>query len=313
MDADARLAMHAESHYGIFRIAHARMAGLSRHEIDTRVTTQRWQQLHRGVYRVSGSPPSWETSLLAACWAGGTRAVASCRSAAALHGLPGGRKDLIEITCPRWRRARHVGLITHETKALSSIDLAVVSGIAVTTPARTLFDLGGVCRRGLVERALENALRRGLVNPAELAATVRRLSRSGRPGGPILRDLLAARTPDQQPTESEMETLLMQAVRAYGLAEPVRQYKVWDGGYCVGRVDAAYPEARIAIEYDSDEFHTGRAATAHDRARRHELIAASWLPIDIGPDDLRRGGTSACAAISQALRDRGPTTTVLAS
>jgi hypothetical protein len=193
------------------------------------------------------------------------------------------------------------------------MDLAVVSGIAVTTPARTLFDLGGVCRRGLVERALENALRRGLVNPAELAAMVSRLSRSGRPGGPILRNLLAARAPDQRPTESEMETLLMQAVRAHGIAEPIRQYKVWDGAFCVGRVDAAYPEERIAIEYDSDEFHTGRAATAHGQARRHELIAASWLPIDVGPADLRRGGTGTCAAIAQALRDRGPNGTVLAS
>jgi hypothetical protein len=103
-----------------------------------------------------------------------------------------------------------------------------------------------------------------------------------------------------------METLLMQALRAHGLAEPVPQYNVWNGAQCIGRVDAAYPDAKIAIEYDSDEFHMGRTATAHDRARRHELIAASWLPIDVGPLDLRRGGTSACAAISQALRDRMP-------
>lgn len=313
MNPDVILAEHAEIHYGIFRAHHALMAGLSRNQIENRVTTQRWEQLHRGVFRVSGAPPSWEAILLASCWAGGTRAVASCRSAAALHRLPGGQKDIIEITCPRWRRARHEGLITHETTALSPVDLQVIAGLPVTTPARTLFDLGRVCRRGLVELALENALRRGLVNPAELAAIVSRLSRSGRPGGPILRDLLEARAPDQKPTESEMETLLMQAVRAHGLAEPVRQFTVWDGDHRVGRVDAAYPAAKIAIEYDSDEFHTGRAATSRDRARRHELIAASWLPIDVGPDDLRRGGTSACAAISQALRDRGPTSTILAS
>ena len=313
MDADEILAVHAEAHHGVFRLDHARMAGLTRRQIDQRVTSARWRPVHHGVFRLTGAPEQWRGSLLAACWAGGSRAVGSHRSAAALHRLPGGRKDLIEITCPRWRRARHPGLITHETKALTPGDLVVVSGIAVTNPARTLFDLGGVCRRGLVELALENALRRGLVNAAELAAIISRLSRSGRPGGPTLRNLLAARAPDQRPTESEMETLLMQAVRAHGIAEPVRQYKVWNGGHCIGRVDAAYPEARIAIEYDSDEFHTGRAATAHGQARRHELIAASWLPIDVGPADLRRGGTGTCAAISQALRDRGLNTTALAS
>jgi hypothetical protein len=313
MGPDAILAAHAEEHRGVFTVAHAQMAGLSRRQVDLRVERERWVQLHQGVFRLTGVPISWEGTVLAACWAAGQRAVASRRSAAALHDLPGGRKDLVEINCPRWRRARHDGLIVHETKALDSIDVALVSGIPATSPARTLFDLGAVCRRGLVELALENALRRNLVQLAELAAIVNRLSRSGRPGGPILRELLAARTLARRPTESEMETLLLQTLRAHGLPEPVAQYNVWNGARHIGRVDAAYPEAKIAIEYDSDEFHSGRAATARDRARRHELIAASWLPIDVGPLDLRRGGTSTCTAISQALLDRGPTSTVLAS
>lgn len=306
LDTDGVLAAHAAQHHGVFRGAHARMAGLSPRQMVDRIAERRWQELHHDVYRVNGAPICWEASLLAACWAGGFRAVASRRSAAALHGLPGGRRDIVEITCPRWRRARHDGLLVHETKALSPIDVELVSGIPTTTPARTLFDLGGVCRAGLVELALENALRRGLVSEAELVATAKRLSRSGRPGGPILRQLLLARAPKQRPTESEMETLLLQALRAHGLPAPIPQHEVWRGSLCLGRVDAAYPDEKIAIEYDSDEFHTGRGPTKHDRARRHELIAASWLPIDVGPTDLRSGGKLTCAAIAQALRDRKP-------
>ncbi|MGZ4690495.1 MAG: hypothetical protein ACXVKA_02015 [Acidimicrobiia bacterium] len=304
-DGDIVLAGHAAEHHGVFRGVHARMAGLSKKQIVDRIADRRWLELHRDVYRMGGAPATWEGAVLAACWAGGFRAAASHRSAAALHGLPGGRKDLIEITCPRWRRARHDGLVTHESKALSDLDLVVVSGIVATSPARTLFDLGGVCRRGLVELALENGLRRGLVTRVDLDATVRRLSRSGRPGGPILRQLLEARLPGRRVTESEMETLLLQTLRSHGLPEPTPQYEVWQGSRFLGRVDAAYPDARIAIEYDSDEFHSGRVATRRDRARRHELIAASWLPIDVGPIDLRRGGNLACAAITQALRERG--------
>ncbi|MGZ4802025.1 MAG: hypothetical protein ACXV9P_05420 [Acidimicrobiia bacterium] len=256
---------------------------------------------------MSGAPITWRGGVLAACWAGGFRAVASHRSAAELLRLPGRRRDPIEITCPRWRRAHVSGLAVHETAALDPVDITQVDGIAVTTAARTLFDLGGVYRKGMVELALENALRRGLVSAPELAALVKRLSRSGRPGGPILRELLAARAPGRRPTDSEMETLTLRAIRAHGLPEPMPQLEVWDGPRRLGRVDLAYPEARIAIEYDSDEFHTGRVATRRDRARRHELIAASWLPIDVGPSDLRAGGTITCAAISQALRDRRPT------
>ena len=134
----------------------------------------------------------------------------------------------------------------HETKALDPIDLMVLDGIAVTTPARTLFDLGGVYRKGMVEIALENALRRALVSEAELAATVKRLSRSGRPGGPALRELLEMRDPHRRATESDMETRLLQAVRAHGLPGPVVQYEVWQGAAFIGRVDAAYPDERIS-------------------------------------------------------------------
>jgi hypothetical protein len=304
MEPDAILARHAAQHHGVFRRGHARIAGLSRRQIERRITDQRWQPLHRDVYRMHGAPPNWQGDLLAACWAGGARAAASHRSGAALHSLPGGSREVCELMCPRWRRARHGGLVVRESKALTDADLTVVSGIPVTTVARTLFDLGGVYRSGMVELAVEAALRRGLVTLDELDATVRRLSRPGRPGGPILRELVAARSPERAATESDMETRLLQAIRRSGLPEPVTQHEIWQGSNFIARVDLAYPEAHIAIEYDSDEFHTGRASTLRDRDRRHRLIAAGWLPIDVGPMDLRRGGTSTCAAIGQAWRDR---------
>ena len=146
----------------------------------------------------------------------------------------------------------------HETKALERVDVMVVSGIAVTTPARTLFDLGGIFRMGMVELALESALRRGLTSEGELASTVKRISRSGRSGGPTLRELLESRAPGRRSTESEMETRLLQALRAHGVPEPTTQCEMWQGSALI-RVDAAYLQERIAIEYDSDEFHTGRS------------------------------------------------------
>jgi hypothetical protein len=307
-DADGLLAAHAVDSHGVFRRPHAVMAGLTKRQIAQRIAEHRWLRLYRDVYRINGSPPTWEGDVLAACWAGGFRAVAAIRSAAELYALPGGRRDLVEIACPRWRRVHQQALVVHETKALDSVDLTVVKGIAVTTPARTLFDLGRVCRPGLVERALENALRRGLTTEGELDATLRRLSRSGRPGGPTLRTLLDGRNPGRRPTESEMETRLLQSMRAFGLPDPTTQHEVWQGAMFIARVDVAYPDLKIAIEYDSDEFHSGRAAIRRDRDRRHLLLAAGWLPVDIGPNDLRDGGTLTCAAIAQARRDRQPST-----
>src|SRR5437870_2524268 len=73
--------------------------------------------------------------------------------------------------CQRWRRARHDGLVVHERKAFGVLDRTTVAESPVTTPARTLLDLGAACSPRLVELALENVLRRDLVTLGSLAET----------------------------------------------------------------------------------------------------------------------------------------------
>ncbi len=103
-----------------------------------------------------------------------------------------------------------------------------------------------------------------------------------------------------------METRLLRAIGLRGLPEPVPQHEVWDGDRFVARVDFAYPGARVAVEYDSEQFHSGRIAADRDRSRRHLLLAAGWLTIEVGALDLRRGATGACSAIRRALVERLP-------
>ena len=119
MELDAAVAAIAAAHHGLFAQHHLHELEVTKHLVARRLAAGRWERLYEDVYRMAGAPPSWRASLLAACWAGGHRAVASHRSAAALWGLPSGRQDLTEITCPRWRRARHDGLVVHESMALN--------------------------------------------------------------------------------------------------------------------------------------------------------------------------------------------------
>ena len=101
------LARMAAEHHGTFTIVHARACGFSDATIERRLAAGDWLSCHVGVFHHPAVPRSWRGDLLAACWAGGFRAVASHRSAAALWGLKGGWRHVPEITCPRWRRARH--------------------------------------------------------------------------------------------------------------------------------------------------------------------------------------------------------------
>jgi hypothetical protein len=229
--------------------------------------------------------------------------MASHRSAAALYGFAGGRQEIAEITCPRWRRARHPQVEVHETKALGAADISIVENIPVTTPERTLFDLGAVCRPLVVLMAFDKARKKALVTYESTDATLRRLARPGRPGVRTLRWALSVRDPEQAPSESEMETLMLEVLRRHGLPAPVPQYEVRLQGRLVARVDAAYPDARLAIEYQSYQEHVGPEPLVRDSRRRSRLKAVHWDVVDVTAPELQEGGTVFCAAIRAGLQE----------
>jgi very-short-patch-repair endonuclease len=67
----------------------------------------------------------------------------------------------------------------------------------------------------------------------------------------------------------------------------VPQFRVFDAEGFVARVDLAYPELRIAIEYDG-LWHAERHAFLDDRRRLNRLVAAGWVVLHVTADDLRR-------------------------
>jgi hypothetical protein len=302
-DRDQELARFAAAHYAVFTRSHASMAGLTLGERRQRIETGQWSVLYDNVYRAAGAPRCWRGDLLAACWAGGFRAVASHRSAAALWQLAGARRNIVEITCPRWRRAQHEELVVHETKALDPVDLTVVDRIPVTNPELTLLHLAAVCHPSTVEMAFDAAERRELVTRSSVEALVRRLGKQGRNGIGVLRELLERHDPAQTPRHSEMETKVLQVLRRNGLPVPITQYEIRrHDGVLVAQVDAAYPEWKVAIEYDSYEWHTGRARLDKDVKRRLAIQRARWCPVTATAANLRGDGHEFVEAILASRR-----------
>jgi hypothetical protein len=86
--------------------------------------------------------------------------------------------------------------------------------------------------------------------------------------------------------ESPQETRLRLLLIRSGLPVPVTQFRVFDGEGLVARVDLAYPDLRIAIEYDG-LWHAGRRAFLDDRRRLNRLTAAGWVVVHVTVDDLR--------------------------
>lgn len=100
-----------------------------------------------------------------------------------------------------------------------------------------------------------------------------------------------------------METLLLQALREHGLPEPAVQHEVHDQmGGLIARADAAYPAARIAIEYDSKQEHSDEFQLARDARRRNALQAAGYAVLSARHTDLRLGGDELCTQIRDIMR-----------
>lgn len=305
MGNDDRAARVAAAQHGIVTMQQALAAGMTRNMIEHRTASRRWTSVHPGVYRVAGAPPTWRGDLLAACLAAPGTGVASHRSAALLWGLPGGTDRLVEITCGRWRRAQLPRLVVHESGVLVAPDVTDRDGIPCMTVERTLLSLGAVLPFSVVELAFDAALHRNLTTIDDVRATVRRLGRSGRNGSGVLRRLVALHDDGSAVTESVMETRLKQLFRRRRLPLPEFQHEVRAGHRFVARVDAAYPDHHIAIEYDSFEHHTGRAALVRDSRRRNALVGIGWSVISVTAADISGDGDELVSMIRAALGRSG--------
>ena len=239
-------------------------------------TTGRLEPVRREVYRVAGAPETWEQHILAACFAGGRGAIASFRSAAWLWSFDGFRQpDRLEITVHRRRRARLDGVAVHDSVVTGPHHVAVVHGIPVASPARTLCDLTSCCGLGQISRALNDALRRNLTTLKGVERVFLDLANQGRRRSTFMRLLLEERLPGFDPGESEQEAKIVRWLTGAGLPRPVQQHRVSIGTRRF-RLDLAYPEQLIGIEYDGWDAHRSRTAFDADRERDLELEDAGW-------------------------------------
>ena len=129
-----------------------------------------------------------------------------------------------------------------------------------------------------------------------------RHARRGLKGVRAMREMLERWDPNSRATESEMETLLVRVLRENGLPKPVVQHDVTDlRGRFVARVDAAYPDRRILIEYDSKQEHSDEFQIARDAKRRNQLQALGYSVLSARHADLRLDGTELCTQIRAIL------------
>jgi hypothetical protein len=161
--------------------------------------------------------------------------------------------------------------------------------IPVTRVSRTLVDLSSVLTQGALESAVDSALDRGLTSPSEVEAAVARAqSAPGRAGLPALRRALEAWTDGIRPG-SPAEARLVRRLADWAFPTPIRQHVVRDAtGRVIARLDLAWPERMVGLEYDGRAAHGPRHIEA-DEHRHAGVEALGWTLHHADRLDLRPG------------------------
>src|SRR4051794_39500876 len=118
--------------------------GLSPDAVWVRTRNGRLHRLHRGVYAVGHANVPLEGRFLAAVKACRSGAVLSHYAAAALWDIVTWDDRWPEVTVPGRSTRAHPGIRVHRSAQLAPRDVTRHKGIRVTSPARTLLDLGAV-------------------------------------------------------------------------------------------------------------------------------------------------------------------------
>lgn len=246
--------------------------------------SQAWRPVLRGVYADATVEVTHGLYVAAARLLMPKQAAIAGRSAAWVYGADDviSVDDPVEVVVPILHRFGPVAGI--DVRTVADLPAAAVRGWKggqITTPVRTAADIARWAPN-VVEAVvrLDILMARGVLRPGRVDDCAARVA-GGRGSRQARRALELADSRSESPQESRLRVRMVLA----GLPPPVPQFEVRDRGRFVARVDLAYPEAKLAIEYDG-RWHGATGQLGRDRRRLNALVAAGWRVIHVTAADL---------------------------
>jgi very-short-patch-repair endonuclease len=273
--------------------------GMGGGAVDGRVARGALHVVQRGVYTVGCRALDREGRWMAAVLAGGPGAVLSHRSAGELWGLLAPGSGPVEITRSGGPRIRRPGIAAHESE-LAADEIAYGDGIPATSPFRTLFDLAGVLSARRLERALNEADVRQLLDRVSLPQLLDR--HPGRRGVASLRALLEERGPDGV-TRNDFEEAFVALLDASGLPRPRLNADLALRGQFF-EIDCLWQEQQLVAELDGRAVHGTPRAFETDRRRDRILLAEGWHAMRVTWRQLRDEPTALVSDLRPLLTGR---------
>jgi hypothetical protein len=244
-----------------------------------RLAGQSWRRLFHDVY-VHRDVPVTHELLARAAVVLLPDAVVTGRSAAVLWGVElAGPEDDVEVTLPPDSHMVRVRGLHARRAALDPAHVGRRRGVRTTSPEATALRLAAVLSQDAAVTAVDRLVATGTVD----LTGIRRLAALARGPGSARARTVAALADGL--AESPQETRLRLLVGRSPLPLPVAQFTVRHENRFVARVDFAWPEQKVALEYDG-LWHAEAGQFARDRQRLNRLQAAGWRVVFVTAADL---------------------------
>lgn len=272
--------------------------GCAARTIDRMIADGRLAKTFNGVYRLFPSA-GWKDDVMAAI-AALPGAVASFHSAACLLDIPRVRPRAV-VTVHSRTTHNFPDVEVRRAHDLAPEHLAETEGIRCTNMPRTIFDLSGILHWRHVEGITQDLVIEKRLRLEDLDRLVVDLARRGKPGTSTMRRVLERLGHGNHPM-TELERRGWQLLMAGGIKNGQREFPIpWDE---LRRFDVAWPDARIAIEWDSRRWHGAFEQMDFDRRRDRSAAMHEWTVLRYTWDDVTLRSQVIVAETRRLLRQR---------
>lgn len=256
--------------HGVVARGQLEALGFTKSAIEHRVRIGRLHLIVRGIYAIGQLRLSREGRWMAAVLACGPGAALSHRSAAALWGFGDEHQDYIDVSVRRASEARLCGVRCHRRPSLPASAVTRRLNIPLTQPVQTFIDLATVAGPKTLERAINEADKRDVIDWDSLRRALD--DHAGEPGVRPLRRILDKHT--FRLSDDELELLFRPLAVAAGLPTPLTKQIVGEF-----EVDFFWPDLGLVVETDGWRYHRTPAAQTRDALRFQTHTAAGLTPL----------------------------------
>jgi len=269
-----------------------RAAGLTKREL----AGPAYRQIIHGVHISAIVPDSLVVRARAALLRAADGALLSHDSAAELWVPSWPRSSEVHLSFSRSVKTMGEGIRTHRFRY--RMEKWTRHGLPVTGPAMTFIHLAvKLDLIGLVSFG-DRLVARDAISPGELVQAALAWDGHGRRAAITAARLVRERSESVPETHSRLLMVLA------GLPEPTCNHPYMVGGRQRFRLDLAWVEYKVALEYDG-RWHDEPEQRRKDKARRKEMRDAGWIIIVIRADDLYDAPDGVVDEVADALRQRG--------